>query len=161
MATYEIIIKNETDTQQSSAVAGESAGESSQGVVNKGKKLTEGQKKAAGFLVAYNALKPWISQTVSHQINTVELRTGRKEYAERTQFTYNIVNDVVGIGESALAGYAVGNLPGAVIGAIVGLGHTLLGYAQKQETINIQNSLENIVLQQNRIRAGVGGSRRV
>lgn len=161
MAQYEIILRNETTEDEGTPVAEPTPNNESNQPKKNPKVKTKGQEMVTAGLVAWNTVKPWISQTVSHQINTVELRTGKKEYAERTQMTYSIVNDVLGIGESALAGYAVGNIPGAVIGAITGLGHTILGYAQKQETINIQNSLENIVLQQNRIRAGVGGSRRV
>ena len=58
-------------------------------------------------------------------------------------------------------GYAVGNVPGAVIGAMTSIAGTVVEYIQKQDKINLEKSLENITLQQNRIRAGVGGSRRL
>lgn len=160
MATYEIIIKNETRKKKKSPVAEPTPSEEKKSSQDKQEK-SAGQTAVTAGLVAWNQVKPWITQTVSHEVNMVELRTGRREYAQKTQLTYQIVSDVVGIGESALAGYAVGNIPGAIIGAVLGLGHKLANLSQQQDRINTERMLENVSIQQNRIRAGVSGSRRV
>jgi hypothetical protein len=104
--------------------------------------------------------KPWINQVASHEISMVELRTGSREAQQKTQFTYDVASKVVGFGTSILSGYAVGNVPGAIIAGLVNIGHTVVSYAQKEETINLKRSLESRTLQMNYVRAGAGGSRR-
>lgn len=161
MATYEIILRNEAleAEKPSKAVAGSKASTDSQ---NKEKKtLSEGQKALGKSLVALQKVKSWINPVISHEINMVELRTGRREYARKIQFGYEIAQQGLGIVESIAMGYAVGNVWGAVIGAVGGIGHTAMNYIQRQDEINTQQSLENISLQENRIRAGAGGSRRI
>lgn len=161
MAQYEIVIKNETVEDNESPVAEPSPGgkKEKKSKENKPSK-SGGQLAVTTGLVAWQQVKPWITQVASHEINMVELRTGRREYAQKTQLTYKIVGDVVGLGESILAGFAVGNIPGAIVGALLNVGHTAINIAQKQDRINTEKSLENISLEQNYIRAGVNGSRR-
>lgn len=153
---YEFIIKNETNSSKSSAVAGDT----SQGGKNKEPEFSRGQKITAAALVVVQKAKPWINQVVSHEINLVDLRTGRREYSQKIQFAQQLGSQAIGIAENIATGYAIGNVAGAVTGAITGIMHTMISYAQKQDLINTENSLENITLSQNRIRAGVGGSRR-
>ena len=153
---YEFVISNDTNDSTRSPVAGE-GGENPKN----GNGLTKAQKAVGLGLVALNKAKPWINQVISHELNLVDLRTGRREYAQRIQFNYQVANQLFGVAESALTGYAVGNIPGAVIGMAVSTAHTVINYAQKQDTINTEQALENISLSQNRIRAGVGGSRKV
>lgn len=70
-----------------------------------------------------------------------------------------VASEAIGFGESVLTGYAIGNVPGAIIGGVMSLGHTLLSISQKAQTINEQRSLENRSIQLNYIRAGALGSR--
>lgn len=161
MATYEIILRNKTvDTEPTGgAVAG--SPNNSSGQSKSGKNLTEGQKALGKSLVALQKVKSWINPVINHEINMVELRTGRREYARKIQFAHEIAQQGLGIVESIAMGYAVGNVWGAVIGAVGSIGHTAMNYIQRQDEINTQETLENISLQQNRIRAGAGGSRRI
>lgn len=110
-------------------------------------------------LTAWSKAKPWINQVVSHEVNMVNLRTGRQEYAQKVQFAYGLIQQVEGIGSSIAMGFATGGGPGAIIGAAVGLISTGISYVQKQNQIDTQESLENVNLQQSRIRAGTSGSR--
>ena len=157
---YEIIITNDTTESGSKAVAGDHNGDASPKKKGKEQELTKAQKFVAKGLVSWGKAKPFINQVVSHEINMVELRTGRREYAQQAQFMYQTISKVASIGESVATGFAVGNVTGAVIGLAVGVTHTLIGYSQKQQTINTENTLEGISLAQNRIRAGASGSRR-
>ena len=157
---YEFIIKNQTDDAEDIPVASPSGNGSKKASKEEKKKKSDGQLAVSAGLVAWNVAKPWVTQAVSHEVNMVELRTGRREYAQKTQLTYQIANDVVGLGESILAGYAIGNIPGAIIGAITNVGHTIVNIAQKQNRIDTEKTLENITISQNVIRAGTSGSRR-
>ena len=86
MATYEIILRNKTvDTEPTGgAVAG--SPNNSSGQSKSGKNLTEGQKALGKSLVALQKVKSWINPVINHEINMVELRTGRREYARKIQF---------------------------------------------------------------------------
>ena len=156
---YEFILKNETADSESepSAVAGSEAGKEPK---KEKKQLSNAQIGIGKGLVAYNMAKPWINQVVSHNISLVELRTGSREAQQRRQFHYEIASKVMGFGESVLAGFAIGNVPGAIIAGLTSLGHTAITYAQREETINVQRNVEAQTIQRNYIRAGAGGSRR-
>ena len=111
-------------------------------------------------MVAYHAVKSFADQIVNHRISTIELRTGSKELQERANFINNTVQKGLGVAESMFMGAAVGGLPGAIIGTVVGLAHTAISYTQAQNTINMQRTLENVSINMNTIRAGAGSSRR-
>lgn len=110
-------------------------------------------------LVAWRTVKPWINQMATHQLNVASIRDGSTELAQRRQFGYQIATQTIGVVESMAAGFAVGNVAGAAIGLAVGLGHTLMSYANNQQIINERRNLENRSLQMNYIRAGARGSR--
>ena len=159
MATYKIILKNETSDEEdeNTGVAGSESGKEPK---KEKKQLSNAQIVVGKGLVAFNLAKPWINQVASHEISMVELRTGSKEAQQKAQFAYNIANQVGGFVGSILTGYAVGNLPGAIIGALTNVGHTLISLDQRERTINLQRSLESRTLQMNYVRAGAGGSRK-
>ena len=156
---YEFILKNETTDaeNENTGVAGSESGKEPK---KEKKQLSQGQIAVGKGLVAYNLAKPWINQVVSHEISLVELRTGSREAQQKTQFAYDVASKVGGLFTSVLSGYAVGNVPGAIVAGLVNIGHTVVSYAQKEETINLQRSLESRTLQMNYVRAGAGGSRR-
>lgn len=145
---YVIILKNETDDENSSPIAGSS----SQAKAPKG---NETAKTLVKGLVAYNKyVKPFASQIISHSINTVTLATGAEEYQRLLQFQYEMASTVIGIGESILVGTAIGNIPGAIIGAVIGVATTALTYSNRSKTIQMENNLEQITLRSLNTRAG-------
>lgn len=160
MATYEIIIKNETEDSDGASENKAVAGNNSSTEKKEKKQLSAGQVAVGKGLVAFKMAQPWINQIASHEVSLVELRTGSREAQQKAQFTYDVANKVVGFGTSILTGYAVGNIPGAIVAGLLNIGHTIVSYAQKEETLNLQRSLESRTLQMNYIRAGAGGSRR-
>lgn len=158
MATYEIILKNETSTEEeNTGVAGSESGKEPK---KEKQQLSKAQIGIGKGLVAFNLAKPWINQVASHEISMVELRTGSKEAQQKAQFAYSVANQAFGFGASILTGFAVGNVPGAIIGALTNVGHTLISLDQRERTINLQRSLESRTLQMNYVRAGAGGSRK-
>lgn len=157
--SYVIILKNETSNSESSPIASPSGGGSdSPKSGTNAPQTTKGNAMATNIvkgLVAYNTyVKPFVSQVIGHQINTVALRTGADEVQQRLQFAYEIGSAALGIGASILTGAAIGNVPGAIIGAVVGVTSTIMNYANKAQTIQLQSNLENITIRGLNIRAG-------
>lgn len=140
MATYEIIIRNETGTDKKSPVAGDHTEQSSQ------PKTTQNTSDLVKGLVAFKKVTPYVKQAIQHQISTVELRTGSAELQQQIEFGYQVASSVIGIGENILVGFAVGNAPGAIIGAVTGVVSEILNVAYKSDTINLKQSEENISL---------------
>ena len=159
MANYTITIKaSDFSGRMESPVAGDtkvSDTEKSKGLLSK-----EGAKTFGKVMVSYNAVKSFATQIVNHEVSMVELRTGSNELQQRANFINQTIQQGIGIIESTVTGALVGGLPGAIFGAVVGVAHTLIGYAQNQEKINTQKALEDVSLGMNYIRAGVNGSRR-
>lgn len=154
---YVIRIVNDAGNGKRKTVAGDddNTGETARST----NQTQSGQGAVAAGLVAWRTVKPWINQALTHELNVVNIRDGSTELAQRRQFGYQIATQSVGIIESMAAGYAVGNVAGAAIGLAVGVGHTLLSYANNQQIINERRNLENRSLQMNYIRAGARGSR--
>lgn len=158
MATYEFIIKNSTSEQSTKPVAGQQ--DESKSVKGKKQEEIDGKQTIAQGFVAWKKAKSFINQVASYQISTLELQSGAKEYQQKTQFTYNLVNQGVSIVENIAVGVAVGNVYGAIAGAVLGIAQTGISYLQKANTIQLQQNLESLSLQQMNLRAGAGGSRR-
>jgi hypothetical protein len=157
MATYEFIIKKQGGGSSKSPVAGDEKStdtEKGQGLLSK-----DGAKKFAQGMVAYKTVKSFATQIINHEVSMVELRTGSKELQERANFTNQLVQQGVGILESMVAGAMVGGIVGAVVGTALSVTHTAIGYAQAQNRIDTQRTLENNSIQMNYIRAGARGSR--
>ena len=109
-------------------------------------------------------VKPFVKQILQHQVNTVELRTGAAELQEKISFAYQVGGQAISIIESVAIGAMIGNLPGALLGAGLSIGGTMLGYAQAADTIRLQGRLESIGNSMLNVRAGgqvqtYGGSR--
>ena len=143
MATYEIILKNETDNASENPVAGQET-----------ETTNPEQVTAAKGLVSFSAVKPYINQVIQHQINTVELRTGSSELQQRISFAYQAAGSLVSIGQSAVTGFAVGGPPGAVIGALLGIAGKALSIGLNQNTIDLQRQQESLSLGLMNLRAG-------
>ena len=157
--TYQIILKNDlSGGQQKSPIAKDQ----NQSDTEKGKGLlSKSQAKAyMKGLVAYHTVKSFGSQIYSHEVSMVQLRTGSNEAQERANFFRDINTKTINLLESGLTTALVtGNVAGFVIGAGLSLTSTLVSYAQNQDRINTQRTLENQSIQLNYIRAGARGSR--
>ena len=155
MATYEIIIKNET-AQAESPIANdqnENTSDSEKDTEKKAKKVITGA-------MLYRTGKALVRSQIGHEISTISLRTGQTELQQRYEFANRIAESVFDVGESIAVGASVGKGWGAVIGAVIGIGSKLVGLVHKQDTYNLNQQLEQETLWRNNIRAGVAGSRR-
>ena len=155
MATYEIIIKNETG-QAESPIANdqnENTSDSEKDTEKKAKKVITGA-------MLYRTGKALVRSQIGHEISTISLRTGQTELQQRYEFANRIAESVFDGGESIAVGASVGKGWGAVIGAVIGIGSKLVGLVHKQDTYNLNQQLEQETLWRNNIRAGVAGSRR-
>ena len=155
MATYEIIIKNETG-QAESPIANdqnENTSDSEKDTEKKAKKVITGA-------MLYRTGKALVRSQIGHDISTISLRTGQTELQQRYEFANRIAESVFDVGESIAVGASVGKGWGAVIGAVIGIGSKLVGLVHKQDTYNLNQQLEQETLWRNNIRAGVAGSRR-
>lgn len=149
MAEYEITLKND-----SSGAGTASPIANAQTPASTPESAASNSSAGVKSLVVYSKAKAFIKQGIQHQINTVELRTGAAEVQQRLQFGYQIASDVFGIGESIAVGAAVGSVPGAILGAVVGVFGTVVNYANRQNTINMQETREDITISLMDKRAG-------
>ena len=155
MATYEIIIKNETG-QAESPIANDQNDNTSDSEKDTEKKA----KKVITGTLLYRTGKALVRSQIGHEISTISLRTGQTELQQRYEFANRIAESVFDVGESIAIGASVGRGWGAVIGAVIGIGSKLVGLAHKQDTYNLNQQLEQETLRRNNLRAGVTGSRR-
>lgn len=118
-------------------------------------------KTALGAVFSYATIKSFATQQINYGVSITGLRTGSNELQQKASFYNQIAQKGLGIAETTLAGFAVGNVPGALIGLAVSTTHTLIGFGQAQNTINLNRTLENRSLEMTRIRAGAQGSRSV
>ena len=121
----------------------------------------DNKASVVGYVAYKKYVAPFVKQGIQYSISTVGLRTGNMERQQRMQSAYDIGSQVVGIGESIALGFAMGGGVGAVVGAVMGTATTLIGVAQKQTTININNALENQQISMLNARSGaINGNRR-
>lgn len=116
-------------------------------------------KKYLTGMFAYHTIKSFAVQQINYQVSTTALRTGSNELQQRASFYNQLAQKGVGVLESTIIGFKMGRLPGALLGLSLSTAHTLIGYEQNQNTINMQKVLENRSLELTRIRAGAQGSR--
>ena len=151
---YEIIIKNAGGGASESPI---SAGAD---IGDKTPKSASNNLGALKKVVSYGFAKSLVVKAVNHEVSLVELRTGSNELQQRADFINGAVQQAAGIVEMAVTGAVLGGgIVGAVVGATVGLLNTVIGIAQRQNTINMQRNVENISLQRQYVRAGARGSR--
>lgn len=155
MATYEIIIKNET-AQAESPIANDQNDNTSDSEKDTEKKA----KKVITGAMLYRTGKALVRSQIGHEISTISLRTGQTELQQRYEFANQIAESVFDVGESIAIGASIGRGWGAVIGAVIGIGSKLVGLTHKQDTYNLNTQLEQETLRRNNTRAGVAGSRR-
>ncbi len=150
MADYEIVIRNETDTAKNSPIAG-TATESKENDENTSASVPSGIK---GILAAKNVVAPFVDQVVSHEISTVDLRTGASEQQERLSFAYSVGKQVGSAALKIATGAVIGGLPGAIVGLAVSVAHTAVSHGQKAADIQMQHDLEGTGMRFLNARAG-------
>lgn len=157
---YDIYLHLDELSDNKSAVAGAGSGstdtDDSQGgggdrVVNKLKKM-----------VSFAAVKSTADRIASYKISQVTLKTGAAEYEERLSYIQTAVSQTVGAGAALVAAGMAGGPAGL---AVAGLGiatsavNKLISILQKNNTLQLQESLENVSIGMARVRAGVSGRR--
>ena len=155
MAQYEIVLRNQSGSGRKKSPISNSQ-------INARVKELKAQygldqpeeNQAAKGIISYAMAKPFVKQILQYQVSTVELRTGSAELQEKISFAYQVGSQTVSVIESIAIGAMVGNLPGAVIGAGLSIGSTLLGYAQRANTIRLQAELESVQISKLNVRAG-------
>lgn len=152
MAQYEIVLKNQTRQPKKSPISGDTKEVK---VGNKSQIGSEtGRSSTLEKVISYGVVKSFAQQILQHRVNTVELRTGSAELQQKISFAYQIGNQALSIIESVAVGAMVGGLPGAIVGAVASVSHTLIGYVQNAQKIRWQGELENISNTLINVRAG-------
>lgn len=145
-----------------SAVAGNGNKSTGTNENNSSDKSMDAVTKKLKQMVSFAAVKSTADTIISYKVNQVALRTGAIEYEQRLSYIYSAVSQTVGAG-AALIGAGLTTGPGGV--AVVALGlaasatNKLIGILQKSETLQLQESLENISIGMYRVRAGTSGRR--
>lgn len=116
-------------------------------------------EKGLKGLVSYSAISSTADNLITYEINQVELRTGAREMEQRMQTVYNFgkkaLNTTVALG----IGLATGNFPLVAIGAVTSVFNSAISIAQKQRSIDTQQTVENVSINMQNERAGVQGRR--
>ena len=151
MATYEFIIKNETDAGGSGSPTAPTSAPTTNPKNSSNPSFKPVVKKA---VAAYGIAKSFADTVATHQHNMISLRTGQEEYQQKVQFTYGHVKAMAGFIENVAVGFMLGNGVGAVVAAATSA--TMLGvqYLQKAEELSISRTVENVSIDMANIRAG-------
>ena len=150
MAKYELVLRNETNDDESPIASGGAAKSADKG----GTSEITGRQAFKKVMAAGGIAASFVNQVVTHQIQTVSLRTGAEEQQERLAFAYSIAKQVGGTLLSTAVGAAMGGGIGAVVGLVVGIAHTAISYSQKAEELRIQKTVEDVGLRYLNARAG-------
>lgn len=137
---------------------GETAGGSTGGN-KKADKPDKDLSNAVRKLFGYAALKSYASKVIGYEVSTVQLSTGSHEAQQRANFTYSLAQQGFGIVEGAVAGASVGGGYGAIAGVVLSLVNTGITWAQKANTLAIQQGLEDTQQAFASQRVTVSGSR--
>lgn len=157
MAEYIMTIELPPDESDSKVVSGSNA--------NERPTRTDAEKKAAGAesalksMVSFAAVRTFADRLISYEISQVSLRTGAREYEQKLQFGYDLLNKGLNVGMATAAGVAAGGVVGAGVALIGSTIYSLIGYAQNANTIATNKSLEDISIGMASERAGVSGRR--
>lgn len=137
---YELRIKIEDATGESSQIAGGGSSVTSTSDVPKAEKSVSA---SLATFVATQAIKPFIQQTKNFLVNNVELMTGSTELQQRVDFDFQLLGDATTIVSTTAAGAALGGPIGAGVGALVGIAQVAMGYFFNQQQINLQAQIED------------------
>ena len=158
---YKIVLVNGTSASEktkSTATNSKSDG-TSESASKAEKSVYEQHKQVVKALAPVGYAVNIAKRVYESNINTVSLRTGNEELQAKLQFQYGIIESGFNIAKSIAIGAYIGNIPGAVIGAIAGAGSEVVNIAIRQNEINIAKGVERTEIFLNNIRAGSAASR--
>lgn len=160
---YFIKIELPTEDKESAMAGANSA--STGGNTNNASGLSAGGKKilnAAKGMVSFAAVKSTADQIISYNISTISLTTGATEYEERQSAIYSAVSQGIGAG-AALIGAGIAGGPAGVVVAALGIAvsgiQKLREIEQKKNTLRLKESVENVSIGMQNVRAGTTGRR--
>jgi hypothetical protein len=122
-------------------------------------KQSSGKKAALKTIAAVGTAVSLIDRVSSQYVNTTTLRTGFENQQLKYQMIQNQVKSGIGLVSSVAGGFMVGNVPGAVIGAVVSVTGTMIDVGIKTNTVQIQRGVESTQSFLNQIRMGAGSNR--
>lgn len=113
-------------------------------------------------MVSFSTVKSTADQIINYQISTISLQTGATEYEQRMSTVYSIASQAVGAGAALIsAGTASG--PAGIVVAAMGMAASgiskLIEIEQKRNTLRLKESVENVSIGMQNVRAGVAGRR--
>lgn len=147
-----------TEENAQSAVAGSTAKDSKQ-PLSYGEKSARSLQKGMTNLVSFASVAATADKLIGYEINSVELRTGAREYEQRLQFGYSVAQRGVTALAAVGIGAATGNLPAVVIGLVAAGVNTAISLSQRKNTLQMQENLENVSIGMANVRAGTAGRR--
>lgn len=167
---YMYIIKNETQDGSNSSNKAVAPTSPSSKTPSKPQAEPESQQSTSGQIMKTLKNNLVVREAVSiaksellYQANTVELRTGTKDVQQKIDFQVQMANMGLSVLGSAVAGFATGGLVGAAAMAGISVLTQAISFAQStsqaQRTIDIKQSIENVSIGQQLVRAGSRGSR--
>ncbi len=158
---YHIIIELPSDMNES-AMAGTGTGSTEAESASEWNASANRVAGAVKRMVSFAAVKSTADNIVNREISQVSLKTGATEYEQRLIAGYNAASQVVGAGAALVTGFAAGGPAGAAVVAIglVASGiQKAISIAYKSEELRNKESLENISIGMQVVRAGVSGRR--
>ena len=147
---------------QKSAVAGSGTGSTGENSAGGSSDPMDAVTRKLSKMVSFAAVKSTADRLINYEISQVALETGAEQYEQRLDYVYNIASQTAGAGASLALGAATGGPAGAILAAIgiVTNGiQKVVGIAQKQRQLDTQQSLENVSIGTQTVRAGVTGRR--
>lgn len=114
---------------------------------------------AAKHIVSFATMAATADRIVSAKISEVSIRIGANEYEQRLETTYSAGKSIIGAGAALAIGAATGTLPVVALGMVASSVNKALSISQKATQLNIANSLEDISINMQNIRAGISGRR--
>lgn len=159
---YHIYVHFDGTDGKKSAVAGNGTGSTGKSSANGSSDLMDKVTNKISKMVSFAAVKSTADKLINYEISQVALETGAEQYEQRLDYVYNIASQTVGAGASLIGGAVMGGPAGfilAAIGVVTNGVQKLVGIAQKQRQLDTQQSLENISIGMQTVRAGVTGRR--
>ena len=164
MADYVIRIELPSETEESAMAGAGTASTGGKSDSNDGGFSLGAEKvvKKAAQMVSFATVKSTADQIINYKISTISLRTGATEYEQRASAIHSVISQTVGAG-AALIGAGIAAGPAGVAVAAIGLIASGINKAieisQKEDKLRLQESVENVSIGMQNVRAGVAGRR--
>lgn len=118
-----------------------------------------GALKAAQNLVSFATVASTADKLISNSINQVNMRTGAAEYEQRLDAAYSAGKQIIGAGAALAIGATTGTLPIVALGMVASTISKAISISQKATILNLGQSLEDISIEMQNVRAGTSGRR--